>query len=147
MKGNPLLSPAPTIRHQLEALTGKGMERMGDLEGSYRICCIGCSSSMTLNLADHGGPAAAGYPRALLFDDQELRLPFLCLSHLAPMGIGVEAGVLIEVVEQHPVEDSPFGMSRTVKSCHSRSFSSRNRPDRTQPTLCPYMLCLSWRTK
>jgi hypothetical protein len=54
---------------------------------------------------------------------------------------------LIEVVEQHPVEDSPLGMSRTVKSCHSRSFSSRNRPDRTQPTLCPYMLCLSWRTK
>jgi len=28
--------------------------------------------------------------RALLFDDRELRLPFLCLSHFAPMGIGVK---------------------------------------------------------
>jgi len=48
VKGNPFLSPAPTIRLQLEALTRQGMEGMGDLEYSCRIYCIGCSSSMTL---------------------------------------------------------------------------------------------------
>jgi len=43
----------------------------------------------------------------------------------------------VEVMEQHPIEDSPLGMSRTVNSCHSRSFSSRNGPARSTPGLCP----------
>jgi hypothetical protein len=34
----------------------------------------------------------------------------------------------VELMKQHPVEDGPLGMSRTVNSCHSRSFSSGNGP-------------------
>ncbi len=36
----------------------------------------------------------------------------------------------VEVVEQHPVENSALGMSGTINSGHSRSFSSRNGPGR-----------------
>jgi hypothetical protein len=32
----------------------------------------------------------------------------------------------IEVVEEHPIGNTPFRMSRTVHSCHSRSCQSRN---------------------
>ena len=46
-----------------------------------------------INLADHLGPAPPGNLANFLLNDQELRLPFLCLSHFAPMGIGVEAGL------------------------------------------------------
>jgi len=34
----------------------------------------------------------------------------------------------VEVMEQHPIKDSPLGMSRTINPCHSRSFSSGNGP-------------------
>jgi len=43
----------------------------------------------------------------------------------------------VKVVEQHPVEDSPFRMSRTVNSGHSRSFSSRNEPTCSTSALHP----------
>jgi len=44
----------------------------------------------------------------------------------------------VEVMEQHPIKDSPLGMSRTINPCHSRSFSSKNRPARSKHALRPY---------
>jgi hypothetical protein len=34
----------------------------------------------------------------------------------------------VEMMKKHPVEDGALGMSRTVNSCHSRSYKSKNRP-------------------
>jgi len=34
----------------------------------------------------------------------------------------------IEIMENHPVEDGPLRMSRTIDSCHSRNHKSRNEP-------------------
>ena len=38
---------------------------------------------------------------------------------------------LIEVVEQHPIKDSPLRMSRTIDSCHGGRMASRNGPSLT----------------
>jgi len=43
----------------------------------------------------------------------------------------------VEVMEQDPVECSPLGMSRTVNSCHNRSFSSGNGPVRSKHSCRP----------
>jgi hypothetical protein len=42
---------------------------------------------------------------------------------------------LIEVMEQHPVEDGTLGMSRTIGSRHGGRRAPRKGPDRTKSTL------------
>jgi hypothetical protein len=44
----------------------------------------------------------------------------------------------VKIVKEQPVQDGALWMSRAIDSCHSRSFSSRNRPPHTEPTLGPF---------
>jgi hypothetical protein len=34
----------------------------------------------------------------------------------------------LEIMKQHPIEDAPLRMSRTIDSRHSRRIASRNGP-------------------
>ena len=61
-----------------------GKVKKGTRTKSKRIC--------KMSPADHPGPAP-GDSRALLLHDEEGRLSGLGLSHLAPVGVGVEARV------------------------------------------------------
>jgi len=64
-----------------------------------------------IDFANHLGPAAAGDPRALLLDDDELAGRLLRLTHLAPVGIGVQAEVtnrdlaLVGDMRGHPSDE------------------------------------------
>jgi len=63
------------------------------------------------DFSDHLCPAAAGDPRALLLNDDGWMLVHLCLAHLAPVSIGVQAEVtegdlpLIGNMGSHPGDE------------------------------------------
>ena len=75
--------------------------------------------------ADAGKPAARIAPVQIaikdFFDDE----PEEAILSLEPaLVLGQES---LEIIEQRLIEDGALRMSRTINSCHSRSFSSRKQ--------------------
>lgn len=75
---------------------------VGD-EGNSAHLCLALRTGQGIDLVDfpdHLSPAPAWDSRSLLLNDDKGMLIGLCLSHLAPVGVGVEAGI--------PHGDLPF---------------------------------------
>ena len=119
---------APLLQALGMARRTKPAGTAGEVEEKFRT---------TVRTADAGKPAAgvAAVEVTLdhLLDDRAEEAILLLETALI---LGQET---IKVVKKHPVEDSPLRMSGTINSCHSRSFSSRNRPDRRGFALFPYV--------
>jgi hypothetical protein len=92
--------------------------------------------NMAVGTADAGKPAArVAAVEAALHDLLDNWAEEAVLLLEAALILGQEP---VEIMEQHPIEDSPLGTSRTINSCHSRSFSSRNRPAGSKYARRPY---------